>query len=55
MEKTYKYENATIRVTSSKSCSREELIKSTTEFMKKVIYGGKKNDYTNTTRNLNKK
>lgn len=55
MKKTYKYENAIIRVTSSKSCSREELIKLTEDFMKKVIYGGKKNGYTNTTRNFNEK
>ena len=55
MEKTYKYDNAIIRVTSTKTVSREELIKSTEEFMKKVIHGGKKNGYTNTTRNFNEK
>jgi len=55
MEKTYKYDNAIIRVTSSKSCSREELIKSTEEFMKKVLHGGKKHGNTNSTRNLNEK
>ena len=55
MKKVYEYENATVYVTSTKTVSREELIKSTEEFMKKVICGGKKNGYTNTTRNLSKK
>jgi hypothetical protein len=55
MNKVYEYEKATIYVTSTKTCSREELIKSTEKFMKKVICGGKKNGNTNSTRNFSKK
>lgn len=55
MKKTYEYENATIYVTSTKTVSREELIKSTEEFMKKVIRGGNQNGNTNSTRNFSKK
>ena len=55
MEKVYKYENATIYVTSTKSCDREKLKKITEDFLKKAIYGGKNNGNTNQTRNLNAK
>ena len=55
MEKIYKFENATVCVISTKSCDREELRRVTEEFMKKVIYGGKKHGNTNSTRNLSKK
>lgn len=55
MEKIYKYENAIIHVTSTKSCDREELKKITEEFLKKAIYGGKKNGNIDKTRDLNEK
>ena len=55
MEKTYKYENATIYVTSTKSCDRQELVRATEEFVRKVISGGKKNGYIDKTGNLSKK
>jgi hypothetical protein len=48
MEKVYKYKNGTIHVTIPETCDREKLRQVTEEFLKKVIYGGKKNgnDYT---------
>ena len=55
MEKVYKYENATIYVTSTKSCDQQELVRSTEEFVRKVIRGGKVNGYFDKTRNLSKK
>lgn len=55
MEKIYEYENATIVVTLSESCDQEKLRRVTEEFLKKAIYGGKKNGDTNQTRNLNEK
>lgn len=55
MEKVYEYENAIIYVTSTKSCDKAKLRKATEEFMKKVISGGKKNGYINTTRDFDKK
>jgi hypothetical protein len=55
MEKIYKYENATIHVTSNKSCDQKTLKKATEEFVKNVIRGGNSNGYTNKTGNFNKK
>ena len=55
MQKIYEYENATICVTSTKSCDQEELRRVTEEFMKKVIYGGSNNVNINKTRNFSKK
>ncbi len=48
MEKIYEYENGTIYVTTPETCDREKLRKVTEEFLKKVMYGGKKdgNSYT---------
>jgi hypothetical protein len=54
MDKTYKYRNGTIHVELPESCDREKLRKVTEEFLKKVMYGGKKNGNSNTSRNLNK-
>ena len=55
MEKVYKYENATVYVTSAKSCDRQELVRATEEFVRKVISGGKKNGNLDQTRNFSKK
>ena len=43
MEKKYEYDNGTIYVVLPEVCDREKLRKVTEEFLKKVIYGGKKN------------
>lgn len=55
MEKIYRYENATICVTSTKTCDQENLKKATENFLKKVMRGGKQYGNTNSTRNLNEK
>jgi hypothetical protein len=55
MEKVYKYENATIHVTSTKSCDQERLKRVTEEFIQKVIRGGHKDGYINKTGNFSKK
>ena len=55
MEKIYECKNGTIYVTLPESCDREKLRKVTEEFLKKVIYGGKKNGYSNSTRNFREK
>ena len=55
MEKVYKYDNATIYVTSTKSCNRQELVRATEEFVRKVISGGNKNGYIDKTRDFGKK
>ena len=52
MDKKYKYENGTIYVTIPETCDREKLRKVTEEFLKKVIYGGKKNGNSYTRRNF---
>lgn len=54
MEKIYKYKSGTIYVTLPESCDREKLRNVTEEFLKKVIYGGKKNVNSNKTRNFRK-
>ena len=54
MERTYKYRNGTIYVTLPESCDREELMKVTEDFLKKVINGGKNNGNSNSSRNLRK-
>lgn len=54
MEKIYEYKNGTIHVTLPESCDREKLRKVTEEFLKKVISGGKKNGYSNKSRNFRK-
>ena len=55
MEKTYKCKNGTIFVTLPDSCDREQLKSATEDFLKKVISGGKKNGYSNSTKNFRKK
>jgi hypothetical protein len=47
MEKIYKYKSGTIYVTLPKSCDRDALKKATEEFLKKALYGGKKNGNSN--------
>lgn len=42
MEKIYKYKNGVIHVFTPEKCDREQLMKVTEEFLKKVIAGGKK-------------
>lgn len=55
MERIYECKNGTIYVTLPESCDREKLRKVTEEFLKKVIYGGKKNGDSNPTRNFREK
>ena len=55
MERTYKYRHGTIYVILPESCDREELRKVTEDFLKKVINGGKKNGYSNSSRNFREK
>lgn len=55
MEKIYKYDNATIYILGLDSYDRESLKKATEVFFRKVISGGKKNGYSNTTRNFGEK
>ena len=47
MDKVYKCKNGTIYVTLPETCDREKLRKVTEDFLKKVIYGGKKNVNSN--------
>lgn len=47
MERIYRCKNGTIYVTVPETCDREKLRKVTEEFLKKVIYGGDKNDNSN--------
>lgn len=54
MEKIYECKNGTIYVTLPESCDREKLRRVTEDFLKKVIYGGSKNGYSNTSTNLRK-
>ena len=54
MERTYKFKNGTIYVTTPETCDREKLRKVTEEFLKKVINGGKKNGDSNPSRNFRK-
>lgn len=54
MERIYKCKNGTIYVMTPESCDREKLRLVTEEFLKKVIYGGKKNGNSNTSRNFRK-
>lgn len=55
MEKVYKCKNGTIHVTLPETCDREKLRQVTEEFLKKVMYGGSKNGYSNTRKNFRKK
>jgi hypothetical protein len=55
MQRVYEYKNGSIHVTLPESCDREKLRKVTEEFLKKVISGGKKNDNSDTSRNLREK
>ena len=55
MERIYEYENGTIYVTLPESCDREKLRRVTEEFLKKVIYGGKKNGNSDSSRNFREK
>ena len=55
MEKIYKYKNGTIHVMLPETCDREKLRQVTEDFLKKVIYGGVENGYSNTRKNIRKK
>ena len=55
MERKYEYDNGTIYVTLPESCDREKLRKVTEEFLKKVMYGGINNGYSNTRTTIRKK
>lgn len=55
MEKIYKYNNAIISVTSTKSCDKDELKRLTEKFIKKAMGEVKKNGNTDSTGNLNEK
>ena len=55
MEKIYESQNGTIHVTLPESCDREKLKRVTEEFLKKVIYGGSNNVYSNSSKNFRKK
>ena len=55
MKKTYKYQNGVIHVTLLKSYDRENLIKATEEFLKKVISEGIKDGNGNTSRDFREK
>ena len=55
MEKIYECKNGTIYVTLPKTCDREKLKKATEVFLRKVISGGKKNGYSDTSRNFREK
>lgn len=55
MKRVYKYENGTIYVTLPETCDREKLRKVTEDFLKKVMYGGVRNDNGNTRKNFRKK
>ena len=52
MDKIYKYKNGTIYVTLPESCDRENLIKITEDFLKKVINGGSKNGNNHSSRDF---
>lgn len=52
MERIYEYKNGTIYVTIPETCDREKLRKVTEEFLKKAIYGGKKDGDSYTSRNF---
>ena len=55
MEKIYECQNGTIYVTVPESCDREKLKRITEDFLKKVIYGGKNNGNSNSSRNFREK
>ena len=55
MERVYQYKNGIIVVTLPETCDREKLRQVTEEFLKKVMYGGTKNGYSNTRKNFRKK
>jgi hypothetical protein len=52
MKRIYEYKNGTIYVTLPETCDREKLRKVTEEFLKKVMYGGRKNGNSNTRTNI---
>lgn len=52
MDKEYRYKNGYVYVTLPRTCNRDELIKATEEFLKKVIRGGQKNGYTDKSGNI---
>lgn len=52
MKKIYKYKNGVIYVTLPETCDREKLRRVTEKFLKKVINGGNKNGYGNTSRDF---
>lgn len=54
MERLFKYKNGTIHVMLPETCDREKLRRVTEEFLKKVTYGGVKNGYSNTTKDIRK-
>ena len=54
MEKVYKYDNAIISVTSTKSCDRDELKRLTERFIKKAMSEVKKDGNINSCSNFRK-
>ena len=55
MERVYECKNGTIYVMLPESCDREKLRKVTEEFLKKAMYGGRKNGNSYTRTNFRKK
>ena len=55
MEKVYKRRNGTIYVTLPETCDREKLRKITEDFLKKVMYGGRNNGYSNSSGDFREK
>jgi len=54
MERVYRTKSGIILVELPESCDREKLRKVTEEFLKKVLNGGYKNEYSNTRKNIGK-
>lgn len=54
MEKVYKYDNALIYILGLDTYDQDSFRKATEEFLKKVVNGGTKNEYTNTSKNFRK-
>lgn len=55
MKRVYKNQNGIIFVELPESCDREKLRKVTEEFLKKVLNGGSRSEYSNTRRNITEK
>lgn len=55
MKRTYEYQNGTIFVSLPSSSDRENLIKATEDFLKKVISEGVNNGNSNTSKDFREK